>query len=98
ALSNGSTIIVGLKPASGFAYNIFGLTNVVYGGTLQFTNVAGTYAAGQSYQIFNSTHYSGAFTNIVPSVPGPNLNWDLSQLAVNGTVKIIQTPITPSWV
>ena len=87
-LSNGSTTVIGLKPSTGSAWNVEGLTNVVYGGTLQLTNMGGSYSPGQSYKLFYSSHYSGAFTNVVPSTPGPGLRWDTSELAVDGVLRI----------
>ena len=94
-LSNGCTTLMALSPASGNANNVQGLTNVVYGGTLQLTNLGGTYANGQAYTIFSASHYSGAFNNLVPPAPGSGLRWDTNQLTIDGTLRIFSTITSP---
>ncbi len=95
-LSNGSFTLLGLKPGTSQNYHVDGLTNVVFGGTLQLTNLdGGAYGDGLSFALFNSTHYSGGFSNIIPSNPAPGLRWDTNELAVDGTLRIFSTN-TPS--
>ena len=44
--------------------------NVVYGGTLNVTNISATpLAAGQSFKLFPAGTYGGAFSTIVPAKP-----------------------------
>jgi T5SS/PEP-CTERM-associated repeat protein len=94
-LNNGGTNFMGLLPSTGSACNIQGVTNVTYGGTLQLTNLGGSYASGQSYQLFSATQYNGAFSNLVPATPGNGLRWDTWQLNVNGTLRIFSTNTPP---
>lgn len=94
-LSNGCTTVLGLSPSSGNANNVQGLTNVIYGGTLQLTNLGGTYASGQSYTLFSAGHYDGAFNNLVPSTPGPGLRWDTNELNVDGVLRVLPAIIAP---
>ena len=94
-LNNGGTNFMGLLPSTGSACNIQGLTNMTYGGTLQLTNFDGSYASGQSYQLFSATQYNGAFSNLVPATPGNGLRWDTWQLNVNGTLRIFSTNTPP---
>lgn len=68
--------------------------SIQYGGTLTLGNLAGSYAIGQTYQIFSASSYSGVFTNIVPAQPGSGLSWNTNNLVVNGTISIAVGPIT----
>jgi alpha-galactosidase len=69
--------------------------NVVYGGTLVMTNLAtNSFAAGDSFKIFNAAAYSGAFTNVVPAIPGINLAWNTNTLS-SGVLSVVASP-TPS--
>jgi T5SS/PEP-CTERM-associated repeat protein len=94
-LNNGSATLMGLQPYTASACSVQGLTNVVYGGTLQLTNLGGSYLAGQSYQLFSAGQYSGAFTGISPATPGSGLLWNTYALGVNGTLRIVSTNQAP---
>jgi autotransporter-associated beta strand protein len=48
---------------------IAGAKTISYGGTLQLTNFAGSFAPGDSFKLFSATNYSGVFSNIVPLFP-----------------------------
>ncbi len=62
---------------------------LAYGGTLTLTNISATaLAAGNTFQLFSAASYSGAFSTILPTTPGPGLVWNTSNLAVNGTLSI----------
>ncbi|HTX21804.1 MAG TPA: autotransporter-associated beta strand repeat-containing protein [Candidatus Aquilonibacter sp.] len=67
---------------------------VTYGGTLVITNLGGSYAAGDSFKLFNAAGYSGAFTNIIPAIPGLNLAWDTSTLS-SGSLSVVASPTPP---
>jgi hypothetical protein len=69
---------------------------IVYGGTLNVANLAGTLAAGQSFTLFSGGSYSGSFANIVPATPGAGLTWDTSALATSGTLKIVGGTVQPN--
>jgi autotransporter-associated beta strand protein len=71
---------------------LIGAKTIVYGGTLQLTNLSGTFAAGNSFKLFSATNYSGAFTNISPAIPALNLGWNVSTLASDGTLRIVSAP------
>lgn len=94
-LNNGSTTLMALQPSSVSACNVSGLTNVVYGGTLQLTNLGGAYQAGQSFSLFSSTQYNGAFAALSPATPGNGLQWDTYALDVNGTLRIVSATPSP---
>jgi T5SS/PEP-CTERM-associated repeat protein len=94
-LSNSSKTVMNLNASSGAASHLDGLTNVTYGGTLQLSNVSGLLAQGNSFKLFNSTHYTGAFELITPATPGPGLKWNTNQLSVDGTLRVFSTNTAP---
>ncbi|HEX3720929.1 MAG TPA: autotransporter-associated beta strand repeat-containing protein [Verrucomicrobiae bacterium] len=74
--------------------------SLAYGGTLVLTNLSGSLATGDSFQLFSApAGYSGAFANVSPSrpgYPGFGLAWNLNNLAVNGTISIVGAPVPAS--
>jgi autotransporter-associated beta strand protein len=76
---------------------IQGLTNVTYGGVLSVVNLSGTLAAGDSFKLFDSQAYAGAFASITPATPGAGLAWDTTSLAVNGTLKVVSAASPPHF-
>lgn len=70
--------------------------NITYGGTLTVTNISATpLAAGNSFQLFSAAGYSGVFSSISPTTPGPGLAWNTNNLAVNGTLSVVTTSSPP---
>lgn len=71
---------------------------VTYGGTLEISMSGGGTAltAGASFQLFNAGSRSGAFDAVSPLKPGPGLSWDMSQLPVDGTLKVVAAVTPPS--
>jgi len=74
---------------------IVNVTALTFGGTLQL-NIGGAggepLVLGDSVQLFQAASYLGAFNAIVPATPGDGLAWDMSGLAVNGTLKVTAAP------
>jgi autotransporter-associated beta strand protein len=70
--------------------------SLVYGGTLQLTNLTGTLASGDSFTLFSAAGYSGAFSVINPFTPGPGLGWNTANLTVNGSISIVTASTPPS--
>lgn len=68
---------------------------ITYGGVLNVSNLAGTLAAGDTFQVFNAASYSGSFSSITPA-PGPGLAWDATALAT-GALKVISTAVPPKF-
>jgi autotransporter-associated beta strand protein len=59
-----------------------------YGGTLTVTATGNTLAAGDTFQLFNATSFSGSFAALnLPSLPA-GLVWDVSRLGVDGTIRV----------
>jgi hypothetical protein len=79
-----------LNKAAGTNDSIVGLTSVIYGGTLEVTNLGGTLVNGDIFKLFDAApnSYSNAFdTIILPTVTAP-LIWDTTGLTVDGTIKL----------
>ncbi len=88
----GSTNAVTINKTTGVASDrVVGLTNVTVGGTLVITNIGSALAAGDAIQLFSTTNYSGSFSSIIPSTPGPGLTWSTSTLHTDGTLRVVGT-------
>ena len=87
--------------------NASGLTNdqlavqqgsLVYGGTLVVNNLSGTFAAGNSFTLFNVLGgLSGSFGGGVTLPPlGATMAWVTNNLNANGTISVIAVAAPPS--
>ena len=67
---------------------------ITYGGILNLRNISGSpLAAGDRFQVFHATNYSGSFSTIVPPpVPGTGLAWDTSHLNT-GLIGVVAQPV-----
>ncbi|HEY9508890.1 MAG TPA: hypothetical protein VIV82_03430, partial [Verrucomicrobiae bacterium] len=70
--------------------SIQGLAKVTYAGTLTVTNLSGSLAINDSFKLFDAAVYEGSFSTVVPVTPGVGLAWDTTQLAVDGTLRIVE--------
>jgi autotransporter-associated beta strand protein len=68
-----------------------------YGGTLVVTNLAGTFAGGENFQLFQAGSINGSFSsNSLPALSA-GLAWNTNSLG-NGTLSVIQTtPTNLMW-
>ena len=67
------------------------------GGTLELTNLNGTFAAGDSFALITAGSRSGAFTaTTLPALPS-TLEWDTSTLATDGTIRVRALPGFAEW-
>lgn len=89
-LAAGATTVIELNAQSLTNDLVRGVSNLVYAGTLQVTNLAGSLLGGQSYKLFSATTASGNFSAVVPPSPGPNLTWSFDPAA--GTLNIVSLP------
>jgi len=94
-LNTGGTTLMKLNALSNSADGLAGMTNVTYGGTLQLTNIAGSFAAGNSFKLFAATNYFGAFDQINPIIPGAGLRWDTNTLNIDGMLRVVAGPPPP---
>jgi hypothetical protein len=91
---NGTTVIK--LNGSGVNDQIQAGAGITYGGSLNLVNISGApLAAGNRFQIFNSTSYAGSFANLVPVEPGAGLVWDTSQLNI-GVVNVVAATLQPA--
>jgi autotransporter-associated beta strand protein len=75
---------------SGQTDKVVGLNHVAYGGTLIITNIgAQPFTNGTALSLFSAASYSAGAVTIQPASPGTGLMWDASDLAVNGTLKVV---------
>ena len=75
------------------------MTGLNYGGTLTVTNVTsdGTpLAVGNTFTLFTSAAYSGNFSAITLPELGGGLAWSVANLAVNGTIQVVDGVSTSS--
>ena len=94
-LQPGSFTSMQINKAAGTNDQITGLTSVSYGGTLSITNLGGTLAAGDAFQLFNAASYTGTFSSITPASPGPGLRWNLAGMTIGGLLRVTTTSATP---
>jgi hypothetical protein len=88
-LQPGSSTLININSSTGASGQIAGLTSVAFGGTLIVSNLSGVLAGGNSFNVFSAGNYSGAFSRISPATPGAGLAWDTSDLAAQGTLRVI---------
>lgn len=60
---------------------------ITYGGTLILTNTGAPLQAGDTFQLFSASGYSGAFT-LISQTPGQVVAWNTVNLTVNGTISV----------
>jgi hypothetical protein len=87
-LTNRGSIVMELNKTAGTRDQIVGVGTLVYGGNLLIANLSGTLAAGDSLKLFDAAEYQGAFDSIEPAFPGTGLQWNTSELATTGTLKV----------
>ena len=87
-LQSGSTNVMEINKAAGTNDAVVGLASVTYGGTLVINNLAGTLADGDSFKLFDSASYAGAYDTLQLPALGPFLFWDTSTLTVDGTIRV----------
>jgi hypothetical protein len=94
--SSGSTSRFDLDAALSTNDHIGGLASVTYDGTLQLVYPPDTLAGSDAFHLFAATNYAGAFAEVSPSIPGPEQEWDLTDLAVNGILRVSAKPYITS--
>ncbi|MGN6556213.1 MAG: autotransporter-associated beta strand repeat-containing protein [Verrucomicrobiota bacterium] len=88
--SSGSKALIDIDPISPANDRVSGLSNVTYGGALQL-NLSGALSAGDMFQLFQATTYSGAFSSVSPAIPGSGLAWNTNLLNINGVISVVST-------
>ncbi len=66
------------------------ITTLTYGGTLTVTNLSGTLALGDHFQLFSATTTAGNFaTNSLPTLSSPDLQWVFQP--TSGVLRVVST-------
>jgi len=94
-LAAGSTNMMELSKNAATNDLVTGATLITYGGTLVLKNLGGVLAVNDTFKLFNASSYSGAFSAVVSQVYGQTVTWDLSNLTVNGTVRVASVVAAP---
>jgi autotransporter-associated beta strand protein len=99
ALTNSGTVTMRLSKTGSFLTNdtIRGLTTFVSGGTLQLSSVGSQITVGDSFKLLFAANYLGAFTNVLPTTPGPGLVWNTNALANSGTLSVGLGTVVPQF-
>jgi hypothetical protein len=66
-----------------------GISAVTYGGTLLVTNLAGTLAAGDAFNLFSANAYAGSFATLTLPSLSAGLAWDTSRLTIDGSIRVL---------
>ena len=90
---SGGTVALRLSKTGGSPVSdkLTGMASVVYGGSLTVTNVTTDntqLALGDTFTLFAAGSYSGNFSSISLPVLASNLSWNMTNLAVNGTIQV----------
>jgi autotransporter-associated beta strand protein len=100
ALADGSqTLMVVNRTNTQTASTLAGLTTLTYGGTLTVTNVGPPLQAGDPFRLFGARNYYGWFSALALPPLAAGLSWDTTQLAVDGTLRVVLSPpvtVTPA--
>jgi hypothetical protein len=94
-LTLGGNVLIEVANSAGWVNDqVVGITTLAYGGTLTVTNAGPTpLAEGDYWTIFDAGSFSGTFTAIQPSAPGPGLAWDFNP--ATGVLRVVSTgPVT----
>lgn len=93
-LAAGSKTAVQLNAATSAHDLVTGLSNVVYGGTLVVSNLAGTPSLGQSFQLFNAAGFGGNFSSLTPQLSN-GLRWRFTP--ASGVLSVVSTASQPQF-
>jgi len=95
-LQSGSTTTMQIDKTSGVTTQdqLF-VTTVNYGGTLAVTATGEALVPGDSFKLFDALARTGAFSSYTLPSLDAGLSWDLSGLATDGTILVMDTLPTP---
>jgi autotransporter-associated beta strand protein len=94
-LQGGSTMMLEISATAAAADHLVSSGTLTYGGTLVVTNISGTLAVGQTFQLFQAGVLNGTFdSNALPPLSA-GLSWNTNNLGVNGTLSVISAVTAP---
>ncbi len=88
------TTVMEIDKTTGTNDLLGGAASITYGGTLAVSNLSPGFANNDSFKLFDAASYAGAFSSITPAIPGSGLEWDTSDLANSGTLRVALGPLT----
>jgi autotransporter-associated beta strand protein len=89
SLSGNTVIEVNKTGAVLTGDRVQGITTLTYGGTLTVVATGNALTNGDTFVVFGAANYAGGFTATNLPALAPGLIWDLSGLAVNGSIKVV---------
>jgi uncharacterized repeat protein (TIGR02543 family) len=96
SLQSGSTTTMQIDKTGGVLTNDqLYVRTVNHDGALTVTATGEDLATGDSFMLFDATSRGGAFTAYTLPALTPGLSWDLSGLATNGNIMVVDTLPTP---
>ncbi len=95
-LQSGSTMMFEISATSGASDQLVSPETLTCSGTLAVTNISGTLAAGDTFQLFQAGAIDGTFTSISLPPLNAGLSWNTNNLAVDGTLSVISIVTAPS--
>ncbi|MGD1087030.1 MAG: autotransporter-associated beta strand repeat-containing protein [Verrucomicrobiota bacterium] len=94
-LNTGSATTLRLNESATTNDSVVGISTLTYGGTLTVTSLGGTLVAGDSFQLFNATTYSGNFgATRLPALTS-SLAWNWSP--TTGSLAVAAKPAITSF-
>ncbi|MEO5716883.1 MAG: autotransporter-associated beta strand repeat-containing protein, partial [Luteolibacter sp.] len=76
---------------------VAGLSQVIYGGTLNVTATGAALSVGNSFKLFDASSYSGNFSVFNLPVLPAGLFWETSTLLTTGTITVANAVSTPTF-
>ena len=89
---NGTALMRIAKSPGPVCDKIAGPTTVTYGGALTVTNIGGTLAEGDAFQLFSAGAYSGGFSSLTLPPIAPPLTWS-NRLTLDGSLLVARIPV-----
>jgi endo-1,3-1,4-beta-glycanase ExoK len=91
SLTLAGTITLALNKTAQTNDSIRGLSSVSYGGTLNVVNLSGALNAGDTFVLFQSSSFGGAFSSISLPPLFAGLAWNTNSLSIDGTISVMST-------
>lgn len=86
----GSTALMEVDLVASTNDMVVGINTLTLGGTLVVSNIAAQpFTNGTVLQLFSAASYVAGPVSVLPNSPGDGLMWDTTDLAVNGTLKVV---------
>jgi autotransporter-associated beta strand protein len=94
-LAGTSTTVMEVNKTANTSDLVTGASTITFGGTLVLKNLSGALQVGDTFTLFSAGSYTGSFSSVVSQTPNQTVSWDLSQLSINGTVKVASAVAAP---